>query len=246
MPVARTGKRITLMASIAADGSVLKPQIIIPRKTVDVDLLLTGLIDEKVTIRSQPHGFVDILLFDLWFETTFLSEFAMRRTKYSYNGPAVLFLDQCSAHISQRFQELCPVNHVVPCYFPLHTFNQFQPLDLSLFGITKRLIARANKLDAVNIQTKHLSSVVCAFLSAAVPLNIVKTFAFSGIYLGTDAGTLFCTIRPDRAKRSLLPLPSAFPDISDVTDDDLDEDELKVFIEEYTDFIGPFKSGDDK
>jgi hypothetical protein len=42
----------------------------------------------------------------------------------------------------------------------------------------------------------------------------------------------------------LLPLPSAFPDISDVTDHDLDEDELKVFIKECTDFIGPFKSED--
>jgi hypothetical protein len=82
------------MASIAADGSVLKPEIIIPRKTVDVNFLLTGLTDEKVMIRSQPHGFVDILLFDLWFETSFLPELALRQTKYSYTGPAVLFLDQ--------------------------------------------------------------------------------------------------------------------------------------------------------
>jgi hypothetical protein len=29
-------------------------------------------------------------------------------------------------------------------------------------------------------------------------------------------------------------------------DDDLDEDELKVFIEECTNFIGPFKSEDDE
>jgi hypothetical protein len=64
MPVSRTGKHITLMASIAADGSVLKPEIIIPRQTVDIDLLLTGLTDEKVTIRSQPHGFVGTLLFN--------------------------------------------------------------------------------------------------------------------------------------------------------------------------------------
>jgi hypothetical protein len=123
MPLSRTGKRMTLTASIVADGSVLKPQIIIPRKTVHVDLLLTGLTNEKVTIRSQPHGLVDTILFDLWFETTFLPELALRRTKYNYNGPVVLFLDQCSAHMGQRFQELCRVNHVVPCYFPPHTSN---------------------------------------------------------------------------------------------------------------------------
>jgi hypothetical protein len=53
IPVSRTGKRIPLMAAMAADGSVLKPEIVIPRKTVDADLLLTGLTSEKVTVRSQ-------------------------------------------------------------------------------------------------------------------------------------------------------------------------------------------------
>jgi hypothetical protein len=51
VPVSWTGKRITLMTAIAADGSVLKPEIIIPRKIVDTDLLLTGLTSEKVTVR---------------------------------------------------------------------------------------------------------------------------------------------------------------------------------------------------
>jgi hypothetical protein len=108
------------------------------------------------------------------------------------------------------------------------------------------MIAQANKLDAVNIQTKYIASVVSAFLAAVIPLNIVKTFALSGICLVADAGTLFCTIQPDRAKRLFLPLQSAFPDISDVTGDDLNEDELKVFIKECTGFIGPFKSEDDE
>jgi hypothetical protein len=51
------------------------------------------------------------------------------------------------------------------------------------------LIARANQLDAVDIQTKYIASVVCAFLVAAVPLNVVKTFALSGICAVADAGT---------------------------------------------------------
>jgi hypothetical protein len=100
----------------------------------------------------------------------------------------------------QQFQELCRIHHAVPCYFSAHPSNQLQPLDLSRFGITKRLIARANKLPAVNIQTKHIPSVVFAFLATAVPLNLVKTFTLSGICLVADAETLFYTLRPDRAK----------------------------------------------
>jgi hypothetical protein len=41
-PVSRAGKRIMLMACIAADGSAITSEIIIPRKTIDDDLVLTG------------------------------------------------------------------------------------------------------------------------------------------------------------------------------------------------------------
>jgi hypothetical protein len=37
-----------------------------------------------------------------------------------------------------------------------------------------------------------------------------------------------------------LPLPSPCPEIPDISDDDFDEEELRVFIEACTDFIGPF------
>jgi hypothetical protein len=37
------GKRIMLMASIALDGSSLKPVMIVPRETADSDPLLTGM-----------------------------------------------------------------------------------------------------------------------------------------------------------------------------------------------------------
>jgi hypothetical protein len=42
LPVSCAGKRITLMACIAAYGSAITPQIVIPRKIVDDDLFLRG------------------------------------------------------------------------------------------------------------------------------------------------------------------------------------------------------------
>jgi hypothetical protein len=70
------------MAAIAADGSGLKPEIVIHRKTVETDPLLTVLASKKVTVRSQPGGFVDAALFDAWLETIFLPELALHLTKY--------------------------------------------------------------------------------------------------------------------------------------------------------------------
>jgi hypothetical protein len=211
VPVSRAGKRITLIACIARDGSTLRPEVIIPRKTVDIDMVLTGLTSEKVTIRSQRHGFIDTRIFDSWFEETFIPELLRRRAVHGYQGPAVLLIDNCSAHNGPRFHELCGVHRVVPCYFPPHSSNQLQPLDLSLFGVTKRLLSRVNKLDAVNIQTRHVASVVCAFL-AAVPWNVVKTFKISGICLVADDDVLRCSVRPEMAERLNQPLPLALQD----------------------------------
>jgi hypothetical protein len=84
---------MTLMAAIAADGGLWKPDIIIHRKTVNTDLLLTGLTSEKVPVRSQPDVLVEAALFDAWLETTFLAELTLHLTKDQYTGPAVLFLD---------------------------------------------------------------------------------------------------------------------------------------------------------
>jgi hypothetical protein len=84
------------MALIAADGSVLKGEVITSRKPVDRDRLLTRRGSEKVTTRSQAHGFVETVPFDMWFKKKFLPELALRRAKYEYDRPAVLFPDRCS------------------------------------------------------------------------------------------------------------------------------------------------------
>jgi hypothetical protein len=80
--VSRPGKLITLITCMAADGSALKPEIIVPRKTVDADLVLTGLMAEKRTIRSQPPGFIDTRIFESCCETMFIPELHNRRTKH--------------------------------------------------------------------------------------------------------------------------------------------------------------------
>jgi hypothetical protein len=112
-PLSRVGKRITLIACIACDGSFLIPTVIVARKTVDADLLLTGLTCEKVTIFTQPKGFVDTAIFDAWFADTFLPELQRRRTEENDAGPAILILDNCSAHCGATFTALCVQHRVV-------------------------------------------------------------------------------------------------------------------------------------
>jgi hypothetical protein len=230
-PVQRTGKRITLIACIALDGSFLKPTIIIPRKTVDTDLLLTGLTSEKVTIKSQPNGFINTPIFDSWVQETFLPELRRRREVFDYEGPALLLMDNCTAHQSPEFREICAAERMIPFYFPPHSSNQLQPLDLLIFGVTKRLLTRFNRLDSVNIQTSHIAQTVCSFMSAATPLNILKTFSLSGICVIIDDDILRCQLRIEKARRLTVQCGAPVPGC-DEPDAGSDDEEIWAFHEE--------------
>jgi hypothetical protein len=98
-------------------------------------------------------------------------------------------------------------------------------------------LARVNKLDAVNIQTKYIATVVCVFLAAAVSLNIVKTFENSGISLVADRDVIFCTIRPEREKRLLVPLASTMPEIPIGEFDESHTEEVNLFVDECAELL---------
>jgi hypothetical protein len=89
---------------------------------------------------------------------------------------------------------------------------------LSVFGITTRLIARVNRMKAVNVQTDHITKVVCAFMSAATHVNVVKTFKRAGIGVVIDDSVLRCRVCPGMRRLLLMPLILAVPD----DDDDLE------------------------
>jgi hypothetical protein len=115
VPVSRAGKRITLVACIAANGSSLKPMIVIPRNTVNRDQFLLGWTDEKVVIRHQLNGFIKNEIFDAWMAEIFLPELAKRGERYQDQGPAVLLPDNCSEHAGETFETPCePINHSIP------------------------------------------------------------------------------------------------------------------------------------
>jgi hypothetical protein len=201
-PVSRKGKRITLIACIAADGSFLRPALVISRKTFEDELMLFGYTEEKIDIYDQPKAYIDRDIFITWLSDTFVPEVAVRREKYNYSGPVFLIMDNCTSHSGDDFEEMCTENGIIPILIPPHSSNQLQMLDLSIFGVTKRYIARANRLEKVNIQTNHIHTVLQGFYSAATPANIVASFLNWGISLTMDPETraILCTINPQAAR----------------------------------------------
>jgi hypothetical protein len=73
-------------------------------------------------------------------------------------------------------------------------------LDLSIFGLTKRLIARVNRFDEANVQSVQIARVVCSFMSAANPFNIMQSFRNAGISLIIADDKLLCAVTPETAR----------------------------------------------
>jgi hypothetical protein len=64
IPFDRSTKRATLVAAIAANGAALKPLIVVPRKTIETELILWGYDAQNVVFYYQEHGFITIKLFE--------------------------------------------------------------------------------------------------------------------------------------------------------------------------------------
>jgi hypothetical protein len=98
---------------------------------------------------------------------------------------------------------------------------------LCLFGATKKAIHAINRLEAKNIQTKHIVDVVNGFMKAAVPNNIVKSFLNAGIMVNLNPQNreLYCHVAPELA-RCVLPVPNPEAE-TDPPVDEVDPNEIE-------------------
>jgi hypothetical protein len=220
--VPRTGKRITIVTGIAADGSYVKPLVVIPRKTVDDDLPTTGLTPRKIAVMHQPKGFIDQDIFLFWARNHLVPDFQRRREELQYDGPAVLILDGCTAHAGAEFEQLCTDNKIICVFLPPHSSNQLQPLDLSLFGVTKKRLVQVNGLESHKVQTRHIHKVVNCFMEAATPSNIVGTFRRAGIAVVYENEQLLCRVSPELASAVMESMEYEWEEEGEPEEDDED------------------------
>jgi hypothetical protein len=61
-----------------------------------------------------------------------------QRIKSDCTGAAVLILDGCICHNTERVQTILDEQGILLRFIPLHSLDQTQPLDLGVFGNLKR------------------------------------------------------------------------------------------------------------
>jgi hypothetical protein len=84
IPIDRYTKRSSLLVGIATDGTFLKPMLILPRKTIEKELLEQGINDGVGKLIYQENGFITGGLFREWCAEVFFPEIQNRREHYQY------------------------------------------------------------------------------------------------------------------------------------------------------------------
>ena len=194
IPVSRTKKRFTIEHCICTDGTYFPLYIIVPRKTFQKDFYKIYSPD-RIQLRTQPKGFMNLPIFQDYFFNHFLHHLDLKRKNLSYQGPALLIMDNLLCHKQavgcpkqQSYIFLAPYNLHILFLVP-HSSDQTQPLDLGIFGNQKRYsqdIANISELSAFSnllnkaIQGMEKASTTRAIVSAFDSAGIVRNISGNG------------------------------------------------------------------
>jgi hypothetical protein len=177
-----------MVAAVSSDGGSLRPLVIVQRKTDEVDIIESGLTNNKVRIVHREGGFIGRNLFGEWAGATFFPEVQRRRAEFDYAGPVVLILDRCACHTSDWFLDEALALRVELHFLPPHSPDKTQPFDLGLFGLIKRALTKVRPDPNKSCQSNQLLRMLAVWFSVAMPKHIVGSFVRAGIVRWWDTG----------------------------------------------------------
>jgi transposase len=189
--VTRRVKHQTLLVCINAAGEMLCPLI------VSTDPATNGVfrdgIEEGVDLKVQiaRSAYVDANIFCNYLRDVMIPKIEeLRETNGITNEPAVLLIDNCSAHTSTEVIELLSHHRVKVITFPPHTTGIFQMLDLVFFGVFKRFKKHLARDSSIPMMADHAMRMFRACESAGASSTVRGSFIRAGfIYVRRADGT---------------------------------------------------------
>jgi hypothetical protein len=182
----RSEKRISLLGGIFGDGTTLKPILVVPRETLDSEIIERGYPQKNVSIYSRDNGFIDTEIFDSWIAIILIPEIMRRRNSTGYIGAVILILDGCSVHYSEFFEDELLHAGIIPIYLTPHSSDQCQPLDLLVFALHKQFIHRIKIRAPLSVLSKQIIKILDGWVQATTPNNVISSFRRAGIVFRED------------------------------------------------------------
>ena len=212
-PVSRREKRATFLLTVAADGRCVKPLIIVPRSTLESEVLLAGYTPEETVFARSANGYITGELFQKYISDVVIPYINIRRHQLRYDGYAVITMDNCSCHTSPEVERLCRLNGVKIVYLPPHSSDQTQPCDLGLFGNLKGAQSRVHPPDWMSVQSRQIIRILSAYRAVCHPLAVTSAFRRAGISTYLRNGRLYSAVTRETCS-GLRVRPADWPDVS--------------------------------
>jgi hypothetical protein len=156
------------------------------QRVYEVDFFEAGLTPANVLIVHGKRGFINRNLFQLWAERVLFPAIERRRVEYDYERDAVVIPDGCTNHDFDWFLEKALARGMILYWLPLHSSSRTQPLDLGLFGLTKRALNNMRPDSNKTAQSNQLIRVLHTLHLAGTPKNIAGSFRRAGLAVQWD------------------------------------------------------------
>ena len=188
--LSRSGKRATALLCISGDGEWINPQIVVPRSTIDSEIL-SFCPTQMFQMVHTPSGYVTSASFEHWMKNVFIRQLKQKRDKYNYSDKVVVILDGYTAHIHvlQSLADLLTNEKIVLKFLVPHSSDQTQPLDLGIFGVAKGHISTKRTDSNLSAQTNQILKLLSSLWQAANPINVMSAFRAAGIKTSTQLST---------------------------------------------------------
>jgi hypothetical protein len=181
IPVERRCKRATLTACIAADGSALKPLVILSAASIIEEILESGYTEDKVIFIYQNHGFMTKRLFKYWAQNIFFPYVKHKRLEFEYDGISILLMDQFSGHEYDEFNADCKAHGVITRPLVPHTSHLAQPLDQIIFSVFKQRFSSTRFSKFASASSNRIIRILRAWFQTISADLITSTFSGAGI-----------------------------------------------------------------
>ena len=172
------GELVTAIYAVCANGTVIPPMLIFPRKNYREHFIQGG--PQGCVGKANPSGWTSAAIF-----VEYLDHFG-KHSQCSKENMVLLILDNHESHISLAAIDRCKELGIVLLTIPPHTSHHLQPLDKSVFYPFKT--AYNSAMDSWN--RSHPGKRVTIYdipqlvnqaqLSAIVPRNILSGFEHTG------------------------------------------------------------------
>lgn len=176
-------EHLTLLLCVSANGEHLKPLVIFKRETVPD---MSDIVKSSFLITGNDSGWMTGPILSNWINYYFVQHVITMRLSTGTNDPVLLIMDNHPSRRSIDTKALWEQHQIEILYLPAHSSHITQPLDLSVNGHFKGLLAKQNfnynGLDGVNRRDMLLQKVALVLTASLSRCIISVGWERSGLY----------------------------------------------------------------